>query len=54
MGLRHRLGVLFVEALKAAGKTFTRASFLKTLTHTTFSQTPSLNRFGTRALTTRA
>ena len=35
-------GVLFVEALKAAGKTFTRASFLKTLTHTTFSQTPSL------------
>jgi ABC-type branched-subunit amino acid transport system substrate-binding protein len=35
-------GVLFVEALKAAGKTFTRASFLKTLTSTTFSQTPSL------------
>jgi ABC-type branched-subunit amino acid transport system substrate-binding protein len=35
-------GVAFVEALKAAGKTFTRASFLKTLTHTTFSQTPSL------------
>ena len=26
----------------AAGKTFTRASFLKTLTSTTFSQTPSL------------
>ena len=35
-------GVAFVEALKAAGRTFTRASFLKTLTHTTFSQTPSL------------
>ena len=35
-------GVAFVEALKAAGKTFTRASFLKTLTSTTFSQTPSL------------
>ena len=35
-------GVAFVEALKAAGKNFTRASFLKTLTHTTFSQTPSL------------
>jgi hypothetical protein len=35
-------GVAFVEALKAAGKTFTRASFLKTLTSTTFSQTPGL------------
>jgi branched-chain amino acid transport system substrate-binding protein len=35
-------GVAFVEALKVAGKTFTRASFLKTLTSTTFSQTPSL------------
>ncbi len=35
-------GVAFVEALKAAGKNFTRASFLKTLTSTTFSQTPSL------------
>ena len=35
-------GVAFVEALKAAGKTFTRASFLKLLTSTTFSQTPSL------------
>jgi len=35
-------GVAFVEALKAAGKTFTRASFLKTLTSTTFTQTPSL------------
>ncbi|HEY5111082.1 MAG TPA: ABC transporter substrate-binding protein [Acidimicrobiales bacterium] len=35
-------GVAFVEALKAAGKTFTRASFLKTLDSTTFSQTPSL------------
>ena len=35
-------GVAFVEALKAAGKTFTRASFLKTLNSTTFSQTPSL------------
>jgi hypothetical protein len=35
-------GVAFVEALKAAGKTFTRASFLKILTSTTFSQTPSL------------
>jgi branched-chain amino acid transport system substrate-binding protein len=35
-------GVAFVEALKAAGKNFTRASFLKTLTSTTFNQTPSL------------
>jgi branched-chain amino acid transport system substrate-binding protein len=35
-------GVAFVEALKAAGKNFTRASFLKTLTSTTFTQTPSL------------
>lgn len=35
-------GVAFVEALKAAGKDFTRASFLRTLTHTTFTQTPSL------------
>ncbi len=34
--------VAFVEALKASGKTFTRASFLKTLTSTTFTQTPSL------------
>ncbi len=34
--------IAFVEALKAAGKTFTRASFLKTLTSTTFTQTPSL------------
>jgi ABC-type branched-subunit amino acid transport system substrate-binding protein len=34
--------VAFVEALKAAGKTFTRASFLKTLTSTTFTQTPSI------------
>jgi len=30
------------EALKAAGKSFTRASFLKTLTSTTLSQTPAL------------
>src|SRR5579872_3860939 len=30
-------GVAFVEALKAAGRNFTRASFLHTLTHTTFS-----------------
>lgn len=36
------IGVSFVEALKAAGKTFTRASFLKTLTKTTFKQTPAL------------
>ena len=35
-------GVSFVEALKAAGKTFTRASFLKTMTSTTFNQTPAL------------
>jgi len=35
-------GVAFVEALKAAGATFTRASFLKILTSMTFSQTPSL------------
>ena len=35
-------GVAFVEALKAAGKNFTRASFLKVLTKTTFSQTPAL------------
>ncbi len=35
-------GVSFVEALKAAGKNFTRASFIKTLTSTTFNQTPSL------------
>jgi branched-chain amino acid transport system substrate-binding protein len=34
-------GVAFVEALKAAGKNFTRASFLKTLTNTSF-QTPAL------------
>jgi branched-chain amino acid transport system substrate-binding protein len=34
--------VTFVEALKAAGRNFTRASFLKTLQSTTFSQTPSL------------
>ncbi|HEV2427124.1 MAG TPA: ABC transporter substrate-binding protein [Acidimicrobiales bacterium] len=35
-------GVAFVEALRANGKTLTRASFLKTLTHTTFANTPSL------------
>ncbi|MFY9782225.1 MAG: ABC transporter substrate-binding protein [Acidimicrobiales bacterium] len=35
-------GVAFVEALKAAGRNFTRASFLKTLDSTTFSQTPAL------------
>ena len=35
-------GVAFVEALKATGKNVTRASFLKTLTHTSFSQTPAL------------
>ncbi len=35
-------GVAFVEALKAAGKNFTRASFLKTLTSMTFSNTPAL------------
>ena len=35
-------GVAFVEALKAAGPNFTRASFLKTLDSTTFSQTPAL------------
>jgi branched-chain amino acid transport system substrate-binding protein len=35
-------GVAFVEALKATGKTLTRASFLKTLQSVTFSQTPSL------------
>jgi branched-chain amino acid transport system substrate-binding protein len=35
-------GVAFVEALKAAGKTFTRASFLKKLTSVPFNQTPSL------------
>ncbi len=34
-------GVAFVEALKAAGRNFTRASFLKTLIRTTF-QTPAL------------
>ena len=34
-------GVAFVEALKAAGRNFTRASFLHTLTSTTF-QTPAL------------
>lgn len=34
-------GVAFVEALKAAGKTFTRATFLKDLLKTTF-QTPGL------------
>jgi ABC-type branched-subunit amino acid transport system substrate-binding protein len=34
--------VAFVEALKAAGRNFTRASFLKVLDSTTFSQTPSL------------
>jgi ABC-type branched-subunit amino acid transport system substrate-binding protein len=34
-------GVAFVEALKAAGKTFTRASFVKTLLSTSF-QTPAL------------
>jgi branched-chain amino acid transport system substrate-binding protein len=36
------VGVTFVEALKAAGKTFTRASFMKTLTSITLNQTPSL------------
>jgi ABC-type branched-subunit amino acid transport system substrate-binding protein len=35
-------GVAFVEALKAAGRNFTRASFLKILDSTTFSQTPAL------------
>lgn len=35
-------GVAFVEALKATGKNLTRAAFLKTLTHTTFANTPSL------------
>jgi ABC-type branched-subunit amino acid transport system substrate-binding protein len=35
-------GVAFVEALKAAGRNFTRASFLKVLDTTTFTQTPSL------------
>jgi branched-chain amino acid transport system substrate-binding protein len=35
-------GVAFVEALKDAGRNFTRASFLKVLNSTTFSQTPSL------------
>jgi ABC-type branched-subunit amino acid transport system substrate-binding protein len=35
-------GVAFVEALKAAGRNFTRASFLKVLDSTTFSQTPAL------------
>jgi branched-chain amino acid transport system substrate-binding protein len=35
-------GVAFVEALKAAGKSFTRASFLKVLNSTTFNQTPAL------------
>jgi hypothetical protein len=35
-------GVAFVEALKDAGRNFTRASFLKVLTSTTFTQTPSL------------
>jgi hypothetical protein len=34
--------VAFVEALKDAGRNFTRASFLKTLTSKTFTQTPSL------------
>lgn len=35
-------GVAFVEALKATGKNLTRAGFLKTLTHSTFANTPSL------------
>lgn len=35
-------GIAFVEALKDAGRNLTRASFLKTLTSTTFTQTPSL------------
>jgi branched-chain amino acid transport system substrate-binding protein len=35
-------GVAFVEALKDAGRNFTRASFLKVLNTTTFTQTPSL------------
>jgi ABC-type branched-subunit amino acid transport system substrate-binding protein len=34
--------VSFVEALKAAGRNLTRASFLKVLQSTTFTQTPSL------------
>jgi len=34
--------VSFLEALKATGKDVTRASFLKKLTSTTFSQTPAL------------
>ena len=36
------VAVSFVEALKAAGRNLTRASFLKTLDSTTFTQTPSL------------
>jgi branched-chain amino acid transport system substrate-binding protein len=35
-------GVAFAEALKASGRNFTRASFLKVLTSTTLSQTPAL------------
>ena len=35
-------GVAFVEALRATGKNLTRASFLKTLTTMSFTQTPSL------------
>lgn len=35
-------GVTFAEALKDTGKNLTRAGFLKTLTHTVFTQTPSL------------
>jgi branched-chain amino acid transport system substrate-binding protein len=36
------VAVSFVEALKAAGRNLTRASFLKTLDSTNFTQTPSL------------
>jgi branched-chain amino acid transport system substrate-binding protein len=36
------VAVSFVEALKAAGRNLTRASFEKTLNSTTFTQTPSL------------
>ena len=35
-------GVAFVEALKDAGRNFTRASFLKILNSTSFTQTPAL------------
>jgi hypothetical protein len=36
------VAVSFVEALKAAGRNLTRASFEKALNSTTFTQTPSL------------